>query len=129
MLNMCIETKENIEFKFEGDSVIDAKELSKFLNETVNLLQTIVDLSDKDVVLKLNINTFETGSFNIKATTILKLGKKLFEKIKDAKEVVEALKHVIEIKDILKNNKPEKVDKEKGEIILKSKKIIPSARL
>ena len=123
MINMCVKTRENIEFKFEGNNEIDARDFSKFLNETVNLFQTIVNLSDKDVELKLNINTFEKGSFNIKATTVIEIGKKLFEKIKGASEVVSALKDVVEIKNMLKKEIPEKVDKENGRIYLKNQTI------
>ena len=52
MLHMCIKSKENIEFRFEGPNEIDAKELSVFLNETINMFQTIVNLNDTDIPVK-----------------------------------------------------------------------------
>ena len=116
MLHMCIKSKENIEFMFEGPNEIDAKELSVFLNETINMFQTIVNLNDTDIPVKLNINAFEKGSFKIIATTVADVGRKIFKKIKSSREVVEAFKEVLEVKDKLKGEKPKETN-EKGIIL------------
>lgn len=116
MLRMCIKSKENIEFRFEGSNEIDAKELSVFLNETINMFQTIVNLNDTDIPVRLNINAFEKGSFKIIATTVADVGRKIFKKIKSSREVVEAFKEVLEVKDKLKGEKP-KGTNEKGIVL------------
>lgn len=85
MWRMSISNEENIEFRFSGSNEIDARELSAFLNETINTFKTIIECNDKDVNVFLKINAFENGSFKILAKTTVELGTKIFKKIKNAK--------------------------------------------
>ena len=110
MWRMSISNEENIEFRFSGSNEIDARELSAFLNETINTFKAIIECNDKDVDVFLKINAFENGSFKILAKTTVELGTKIFKKIKNAKEVVGAFKEFLELKNTMKDKKPESID-------------------
>lgn len=116
-----IETKSEFKFRFLGSNEIKAEELGAFLTETANLFDKIATITENDIDLKLNVTAIEKGSFLITLTTVLNKLPKLFENIKNAKEIVGTLKEILELKEFLKNDKIKEV--QEGQIITNNGKI------
>lgn len=62
--NSLIKSEAQFTFELEGDSYVDAVVLSNILNNTVDIVNQIVN-GDPDTYVKLRISKFETGSFDI----------------------------------------------------------------
>ena len=122
MLKLCDENKESIKFRFLGSNEIDARDLSKFLDATVTTFEKIVNNSEQDAFIKLNISAIEKGSFLIELVSLIsKKLPKIFETIKNSKEIIGAFKEFLEIKEKLKDKNIEA--KEDGLYYKDTKKI------
>lgn len=108
-MELCIKNKENLEFIFQGSNDINIEELSTFLHKTADIFKVIVTLNEKEIPLQLTVNALEKGSFRIVISAIINFTPKLFTKIKDVKEVVEAFREVIEVKNMLGEKKPKEI--------------------
>jgi len=98
MLKLCDENKESIKFRFLGSNEIDARDLSKFLDATVTTFEKIVNNSEQDAFIKLNISAIEKGSFLIELVSLIsKKLPKIFETIKNSKEIIGAFKEFLEL--------------------------------
>lgn len=104
------ETKSEFKFRFLGSNEIKAEELGAFLTETSNLFNKVITVTEKEVDLSLNVTAIEKGSFLITLTTALNKIPKLFENIKNAKEVVGTLKEILELKEFLKKDKIKEIN-------------------
>lgn len=115
------ETKSEFKFRFLGPNEIGAEELGAFLTETANLFNKVATITESDVNLKLNVTTIEKGSFLITLSTALKSFPKLFGYIKEAKDVISAVKEILELKEFLKNDKIKEI--KENQIITNNGKI------
>ena len=65
---MCAEltkSESSLNFHLDGESQIDAKLLSRIINDFAELTQCAAKDIDHEAYLKMNVTAFENGSFNI----------------------------------------------------------------
>lgn len=105
-----IESKSEFKFRFLGENQISANELGEFLTETANIFNKIVDITEKDIDLKLNVVAIESGSFLITLKAMIENVPKLFNVVKDAKEITGTLKELLELKEFLRGDKIKKIE-------------------
>lgn len=106
---------------FGGENEIDATLLIDTMKEVVESLQYITTKIEPGASIKVNISSFQAGSFEIKLKTIVELAKSIpwKENLGVAATMVTILKGSLEIKKHLKGKRPKKVEyKENSAIII-----------
>jgi hypothetical protein len=113
-----IKSTANFSFELYGDSVIDARTLSRILDNSVSIMEALVR-TEPETFARLNITKFESRSFDVYFTAIVEQAKTLFPDPKTAASVmITAFLSVFGIAKHLKGKRPQKIvsKKEHSEI-------------
>ena len=112
---MCAEltkSESSLNFHLDGESQIDAKLLSRIINDFAELTQCAAKDIDHEAYLKMNVTAFENGSFNIAFSAVCEIARNLFtpDNIALASNILDTVKSYFEIKKFLKGKHPETVN-------------------
>ena len=108
MNNELMKSESTLQFHLDGESQIDAKLLSKIINDFVELTQFAAKDIDSEAYLKMNITAFQNGSFNISFSAVCEFVKNLFssENIAIASNILDTVVSYFNIKKFLKGKRP-----------------------
>ncbi len=113
MNNDLIKSESALRFHLDGDSQIDAKLLSKIINDFAELTRFAAKDVNKEAYLKMNVTAFENGSFNISFSAVCELARNLFttENVSLAADILGIVLGYFDIKKFLKGKHPKDVRK------------------
>lgn len=107
--NTFIKSEAQFTFELEGESYLDATTLSRILDNTVQVVNEVVQ-GDKDTFVNLKITKFSTGSFDIDFQAIAEQIENIITDPKTvAAGIVSAVVGAFEIVKHLKGEKPKKI--------------------
>lgn len=109
-----IQSNASFSIRLEGDNEIDATILSNTIHDVAELTKLAAKAEDPEAYLKMNVTAFRNGSFQIDFSAICQLAESLINNSTSlavlALTVVGTVKGFLEIKKLLKGEKPKKIE-------------------
>ena len=113
MNDNLVKSSSAFSFHLDGENEIDATLLAKTINDTAQLAKEAAKLVDPEAYLKMNVTAFKNGSFQIDFSTICEVSQTIFTTatlaVGFAGAVVGTMKGFLEVKKLLKGDKPKNV--------------------
>ena len=115
MENELIESKATMSFHLDGESEIDATLLAHMISDMADFTKLMAKEVNPDAYLKMNVTAFRNGSFQVDYSAVCQAAESMFTAIgvvaATAGTVIAAVKGGIEIKKLLKGERPKEVKK------------------
>lgn len=114
-MDELIKSKATLSFHLDGKSEIDAVVLSKMISDMAELTKAVAQEVNPDAYLKMNVTAFKNGSFQIDFSAICEAAQTVFCALPSAVSLagatILAVKGIFEIKKLIRDGKPKKVER------------------
>lgn len=126
MENELIESRAKMSFHLDGENEIDASLLSHMISDMADFTQIMAKEVNPDAYLKMNVTAFKNGSFQVDFSAVCQAAQSIFLTVGAAAtiagSVIGAVKGGIELKKLLKGEKPKSIKKlPDGKVEIESK--------